>query len=159
MLNAEIQAHLEAGSSEVIGLVGADGRPYATRGWGMRVLDAQAGTVRVLVREVDLQPLGLSAGAEPDVAIALTATDVPTLFSLQLKGRLEAVEAAAAADVAIVERYCDQFIDDVVGIDHFSRELMDRWRPSGTMVACRIRVDELFGQTPGPDAGARLSRT
>jgi hypothetical protein len=160
MLNPEIQAHLEAGSAAVVGLVGLDDRPYATRGWGMDVIDADAGVVRLLMRAVDLVPLGYGPGDRPGVPVAVTASDVPTLFSIQLKGRLEAVEAAIDGDGARVDRYCDAFIDDVVGADRIRRQLMELWRPTGAMLACTIQVEELFAQTPGPDAGARLpSRT
>lgn len=157
-LTAEVQAHLEAGSAEVVGLVAPGGRPVATRGWGLDVLDAEVGRVRLLMRAVDLVPLGLAAGDRPDVPISVTASDVPTLFSVQLKGRLEAVDPPVETDPARVDRYCDGFLGDVVGVDRIRRDLMELWRPTGqALVACTILVEELFGQTPGPDAGARLA--
>lgn len=157
-LTAEIQAHLEAGSAEIVGFVTPAGRPYATRGWGLDVVDAAAGRVRLLLRAVDLVPVGLAPGDRPDVPIAVTASDVPTLFSIQLKGRLLAVDEPVASDPARVERYCDGFIGDVVGADRIRRSLMDLWRPTGeALAACTVQVEELFGQTPGPDAGARLA--
>lgn len=157
-LTAEVQAHLEAGSAEIVGLVAPSGRPFATRGWGLDVLDAAAGRVRLLVRAVDLVPVGLAPGDRPDVPISVTASDVPTLFSIQLKGRLAAVDPPVATDPARVDRYCDGFLGDVVGADRISRTLMELWRPTGQpLAACTIVVEELFGQTPGPDAGARLA--
>ena len=33
---------------------------------------------------------------------------------------------------------------------------MELWRPTEALVACTVQVEELFAQTPGPDAGARL---
>ena len=156
MLNPEVAAHFEAGSAEIVGFVTPDGRPYATRGWGIDVLDADAGLIRLLMRAVDLVPVGLGPGDRPDVPIAITASDVPTLFSIQIKGRLEAVDASVDGDPERVTRYCDAFIDDVVGADRIRRNLMELWRPTGPLVACTVRIDEQFAQTPGPDAGARL---
>ena len=157
-LTTEVQAHLEAGTAEIVGLVTPDGRPFATRGWGLDVVDAEAGRIRLIMRAVDLEPVGLGPGDRPDVPIAVTASHVPTLFSIQLKGRLEAVDASVTTDPARVDRYCDGFLGDVVGADRIRRDLMELWRPTGdVLVACTILVDELFGQTPGPDAGARLA--
>ena len=69
----------------------------------------------------------------PDVLtegrIAITATDVPTLRSLQLKGRIADVEPMTDDDLAKSEQYTDDFYDDIVSTDHIPRDLLERVRP------------------------------
>ena len=58
----------------------------------------------------------------PDVLtegrIAITATDVPTLRSLQLKGRIADVEPMTDDDLAKSEQYINDFYGDIVSTDH-----------------------------------------
>ncbi len=95
----------------------------------------------------------------PDVLtegrIAITATDVPTLRSLQLKGRIADVEPMTDDDLAKSEQYTNDFYDDIVSTDHIPRDLLERVRPR-EFVVCTVVVDELYDQTPGPRAGTSM---
>ncbi|MCU1371949.1 MAG: hypothetical protein JWO77_3143 [Ilumatobacteraceae bacterium] len=157
MLTDEARDLLEGGCALIIGLTKADGSPFATRGWGFDVEDP-ADTARVLVRAADLAALGVHVGDAPDVPIAVTAADVRTLASVQLKGRLARVTPSVEGDAERMDRYCDVFIDAIVEVDGIAREVGERWRHTDTVVRAWIRFEELFVQTPGPGAGASVAK-
>ena len=152
VLEAETARFLGDKAALIIGVVGADGRPFATRGWGLTVLDRATGESRVLIDVDDEERL---AHLEGGGRIAVTGSDVPTLRSCQVKGTVDGFDEVTAADLAHVEHYCDGYFGDIEAADHFPRHLLERHRPDG-FVACRFVVEDVFDQTPGPHAGAPM---
>ena len=144
---------LESGCSTIVGTVGPDGEPHASRGWGISVGGGDETTVRLVVDAADT--VGLRHLADRG-AIALTGGDVRTLHSVQLKGRSLGVEPATDADRARARRYCDEFFADIAQTDGTERDLLERLVPADYAV-CLVAVDEVFDQTPGPGAGAPLA--
>jgi hypothetical protein len=136
----------------IVGVVGASGRPLATRGWGLRAEGPDGTHFRLLVDADEADDLAhLASGG----AIAVTASDVPTLRSVQVKGHVLGIEPANRTDQVASERYCTGFFADVESSDHVPRYLLERLRPDA-LVALRLEVAEVFDQTPGPGAGSRL---
>jgi hypothetical protein len=133
--------------------VSDDGEPYATRGWGIDVLSPDATSLRVLLYANDERALALLA---PGRRIAITAGDVRTLASVQLKGVVERVEDGTSTHLERANRYCDDFFRDIEDIDGTRPELAERLRPNG-VVPIVVRIDERYDQTPGPGAGAEMS--
>jgi hypothetical protein len=157
VIEPETVAFLESGCAVIVGSVGADGEPRANRGWGITVLpDADDTKLRVRVL-VDASDPVVRENLERHGAIAVTAGNVRTLRSTQLKGHARAIEPATAADRDRAARYVAAFVGDVVETDRTPRELIERMVPAD-FVACVMEVDELYDQTPGPGAGARLER-
>lgn len=153
MFDADTTAFLESGCALIVGTAGPDNEPFATRGWGLTVTDAESGELRLLVAsndEVTLERLG--AGGR----IAITACDVKSLQSLQLKGRAERVETAGELDYARAERFYDDFFGTIEESDGTPRWKTERMIPVG-YAACVIVVDESYDQTPGPGAGSSMS--
>ncbi len=97
MLDGEMREALESGCSIVVGLLSAAGTPFATRAWGVDVLDGELGTARVLVGSGDLRRTGRAWEELPGSAIAVTSADVRTFRSIQLKGTVLRVEPATPA--------------------------------------------------------------
>ncbi len=152
VLTPEVVAFLETGCALIVGTVTADGAPHAGRGWGLTVVDRAEHRVRLLLDAADTRTLehaGLGG------AIAITGSDVPTLRSVQLKGRAEALEPATDADRFRAAAYCSDFYSDIVQSDRYERSLLESWTPLD-FVACTAITPELFDQTPGPQAGAPL---
>lgn len=148
-LDPDLVPFLESGCALVLGSVGPDGRPFASRGWGLDVLDADAGRIRVLV-VADERP---AAGT----VLAVTGTSVVTLRSMQMKGAVVEIEPTITdADLDRSARYRDEFLGDIVGSDGTPIELLSRMLPVGPLAAVQVVVDELFDQTPGPGAGASI---
>jgi hypothetical protein len=144
LLDASWRALFESGSAHIVAFVSDDGTPFATRGWGMRLAeDGDRGTILVATSDV--------RGSR----IAVTCTSVRTLRSAQVKGAIESVRAFEETDRPVLERYCDEFFDDVLEVDLISRTMMDRLVPD-ELVACTFTITEAYEQTPGPGAGRPL---
>jgi hypothetical protein len=143
---------LESGCALIVGTVDLDGLPEATRAWGARV-PAGGSRVRFLVNSDDDRSIdNLRTGG----AVALTATDVPTLKSVQVKGRAVLVENATEDDLETTRQYQAGFFEAVEATEGTPVALLSRLVPAAfTAVECT--VEELFDQTPGPTAGARLT--
>ena len=145
MFDGATTSFLLSGCSLIVGGLTPDGEPFATRGWGIRVVDPDEHRLRVVVGAADLARLAPGA-------LAVTGADVPTLRSLQLKGTVEAVDAPNEDDLVQHRSFCDQFFADVARTDGTARHLMERLVPVDLVVAV-FRVRHLFDQTPGPNAG------
>ncbi len=141
---------VQSGSAHIVALGDRNGDPFATRGWGAAFVDAKT-SVRVLLAP---EELALVASEHELIGrpIAFTATDVRSLVSAQLKGRIQTVEAAGDDDRAMFDAYRKDYYDAVLEVDFISRELMARTEP-GSVVACTFSIEEGFDQTPGPRAG------
>jgi hypothetical protein len=124
-----------------------------TRAWGLNIdVGHDPVTGRLLLAAEDTRAIEL---LEDGGRIAFTGTDVPTLRSLQVKGRGVRVESATDDDRARAQRYADAFFDDVIRVDRHAREALVRMLPID-YVAATVTVEEVFDQTPGPSAGARV---
>lgn len=144
----------ERGCALVVGTVGPDGAPYASRGWGLSLTPTTTGPVRLLLNAGDETTLAnLRRSDASGGRIAVTGADVVTLRSFQVKGRVTAVEPATDDDEAKADRYADEFFTDIEATDGTARVLTERLRPT-SYVACTVQVDEAYDQTPGPAAGA-----
>ena len=153
MFDPETQAFLHSGCGLLVATVSRDGEPHATRGWGLDIVELGPPTVvRVLLDADDERTLEHAAAGG---AMAITAANVLTLRSLQLKGRSQGLDAAE--------------------LGRAGRPLRPRLPPRcrarrprhlgdlqlvlpPTYVACMVSVAEMFDQTPGPGAGARTGR-
>lgn len=151
VFSRETVEFLQSGCGLLVAAVGADGTPRANRGFGLEVVADER--VRVLL-DADEQTT-LEYLAEHD-RIAINATSVPTYHSIQLKGRCTAIETATEADEARARHYCDDFFAEVVAVDGYDLALLERMTPA-CFVACTVHVEELYDQTPGPDAGASIT--
>jgi hypothetical protein len=152
VIDRQTKDFIEGGRALIVGTVDASGQPHATRGWGLHVVDADEGRVRVVLPGDD--PVTIE-NLRTTRRLALTATDVPTLASIQAKGRATAIEPSDAADRRRADRYRDAFFGDIHRVDGTPRALLDRLVPR-EYVACVAVVDEFYDQTPGPRAGARV---
>jgi hypothetical protein len=145
---------LHSGCALVIVTIGPDGAPHATRGWGLTVVDAASGLLRVLVQTDDTLTLeNIRAGA----AVAVTATSVPTFRSVQLKGRGHSVEEPTPQDRERQTDYTRQLVEDIRVTDGHAVDVLERWGRREA-VPCLIEVDTSFDQTPGPGAGTAIAR-
>jgi hypothetical protein len=151
MIDEATVRFLEGGCALIVGGVGPDGAPHATRGWGLDVLPGPDLSVRLLLAVDD--PL-VVRGGDGDL-LAITAADVMTLRSLQVKGRVQGVGPASAGDRARAARYCDAFFADITEADGTSRSVLSHLDP-GEYAACTVAIDRIFDQTPGPGAGAAV---
>jgi hypothetical protein len=153
VLDTDLIAFLESGCSTIVGMVTASGAPFATRGWGTKVLPGHPARLRLLVGAGALASLGRHPGDEETFAIAITGADVRSLRSFQVKGTARHLEAPDAGDLERSRAFCDAFFGDVAAVDGISAVLMQRLVPAD-LLACTVDVTDVFDQTPGPGAGA-----
>ncbi len=151
ILDESTVARLGGAAALLIGTVAPDGRPHGSRAWSASP-DADGATLRVVV-DADDERLVANLGAGGRVA--LTAANVSTLTSLQVKGRVRAVEEMTALDHAHREQRTDLFLTDVAETDRVPREILDPLVPARFLV-CLLEVDDVYDQTPGPAAGRAL---
>ncbi len=149
-LGPEQVALLEGGCALIVAYGEADGAPRATRAWGLRVLASDPARVRIVLDDADRARLARSGDR-----LAVTGADVRTLVSVQLKGRVAALDDADDADVERFEQYFDRFAADVRETDGTERWQLERLVPHA-FAATELDVDEVYDQTPGPGAGAAL---
>jgi hypothetical protein len=142
---------LASGSSLIVGLVRADGRPFVTRGWGLSMPTGDD-TATVLLGATEVAALGYPDGGARGSTIAVTVTEIRSLHALQVKGPIVSIALPTDEHLQRMADYCRQFVDAVAQIDKGSPVLLGRIVPDD-VVACSFTVRERYDQTPGPGAG------
>jgi hypothetical protein len=151
VIEPEVAELLESPCSLLVGTVSADGLPDAVRGWGAELLGPDR--VRVLLAaDADRALANLADGGR----IALTTTHFITAVSWQLKGVATSLEDAAAADRIRFDTYCSGCLQLLSVVQDTPEAVIARLLPTG-VVACEMLVEQVFDQTPGPGAGARIA--
>ena len=155
-LEPDVVTLLESDAIILVGTVAADGLPEASRAWGLTVrTDADPPEIRLLVPEASTRA---RENLEATGRIAVTATDVETLRSAQVKGRVVRFEPATAADARAHERSFAALSDALHRTDGTDPVLLQNMKP-GPLTAVIAIVEEVYDQTPGPAAGVRLAPT
>lgn len=152
MTSAQTRAHLGSGSSLVVGTVGDEGRPHASRAWGARFGDDDR-TVRILLDTADTQTI---ENLRQRPVVAVTGADVRTLESTQVKGVATDIDAANRTDESYAHRHREEFYRAIEEVDGTPLLLLDRLTPS-SLIAVTVEVRASFDQTPGPGAGTELA--
>jgi len=153
VIDDEVAGLVESGCVLTLGTVDADGSPEAARAWSAEVLPDRA-HLRVVVGAGTAFTVG---HLEARRRVALTATDVRTLRSVQVKGRVLAVEPETPADAARREQVVAEVSAAIVEVDGVPPGLVRRLLPSEHVVF-EMTAEEVYDQTPGPSAGCRVDR-
>lgn len=152
VIGSELRTHVAEGYAVVVATCDAGLRPQLARVWGLEI----APEGRALTFAVEAPPGSpMRANLAPGAAVALTATKPSTYRSTQIKGRLRRTWQPTDADLARAARHGEAFAENVleVGIDT-PRAL--RFVHDDVLVVVELEVQEVYDQTPGPAAGARL---
>jgi hypothetical protein len=151
VIEPDVAEQLESPCSLLVGSVSPEGVPEATRGWGIELLGPDR--LRVLLATNAARTLAnLARGGR----MALTTTHFATLVSWQLKGRVTSVEPATADDRIRYDAFCAGCVQILTQLEGTAEEVIWRLVPPG-IVACEMVVEQVFDQTPGPHAGARVA--
>jgi hypothetical protein len=157
IINAEMKAFLESGVSVVVGTRDVGLVPEIVRAWGP-IVSADRRSISLCV------PAATSARTLDNLStvgrIAVVFTLPTDLRSVQLKGKWIETSEANAVDLAAVERHREAFatLNDRIGMRRqiveifWNREL----ETSRDLMRLRFIPEQVFNQTPGPDAGSRL---
>lgn len=150
MVTNELETMLREGASIVVGTVDRDGAPRVARAWAL----SSAGPERVRVAVTADDPVLVSN--LDDGLVSVTAADVRTFHSIQLKGRVEVVEPPDDDDLTRFRQQSGSLLDAIHETDGNPLESLRRFLPND-IVMIEFTVDDTFDQTPGPEAGAPLA--
>lgn len=156
-MSTELKAFLESGVSVVVGTHDADLVPEITRAWGLLVSkDRKNISLCVPLATSHKTFDNLAGNGQMTVCCSL-----PTSYkTVQLKGQCLATAEPNRADVAAVERHREAFgrLNKRIGFSRRNSETF--WRreleTSPVLVKLRFVPEQIFDQTPGPDAGSSL---
>src|SRR5947209_10981177 len=141
----------DEGMSIFVGTVGSDGRPAGCRGIAVTSPD-QLKTVTVYV------PMATSRDVLTNIAankrLAIVGTYPPDHSTMQLKGTTTAVRLASDDEAEFLHYRIERFADilHAIGIPRRNARAINHW----PAFAIAMKVDEIFEQTPGPNAGMPL---
>ena len=152
-----LKTFIESGVSVVVGTRDMGLAPEIVRAWGP-VVSQDRRSVRLCIPQTagartldNLSNIG---------QIAVTFTLPTNLRSLQLKGTCIETTEPDAADLAAVERHREAFasLNERVGMPRIATETF--WKreleTSSLLVKLRFVPEQIFNQTPGPEAGSHL---
>lgn len=142
-------AMLTAGSGLVVGSVDDDGTPTAVRAWSAAITGP--GRLRVGVSSDDPELTDDYVGRW----VAVTAADVVSLTSVQMKGAIIKVEPPDGADLTLVTSQSEAFFAAIHETDGDSIDVLRRLLPE-RIAMIEIDVEQVFDQSPGPGAGAQI---
>jgi hypothetical protein len=151
VLDHRLKRCLEEGTSLLVGSVSAKGDPVCCRAVALTSHDDLA-TVTVYV------PMATSAETIANVAttrrLAVVATQPADHCATQLKGIAQATRLAREDEAPMIQKQLWSFgnVLGVLGIPPRVTRCLVYW----PAFAIDMRVEEIYDQTPGPKAGARL---
>jgi hypothetical protein len=156
-ISAELKAFLESGVSVVVGTRDADLVPEITRAWGLLVSKDRKSVSLCVPLATSHKTLDNLAG-NGQMAVCCS---LPTSYkTVQLKGQCIETADPSRADLAAVERHREAFgrLNQRIGFP--SQRSESFWRreleTSPVLVKLRFVPEQIFDQTPGPDAGSPL---
>lgn len=148
----DVAALLECGDVGIwIATANIEGIPQTTRSMGARVQRAPAKVWLFLPRDQSQRAL---ANARGGARLAATFVRIHDYRAIQVKGVIAGTRPCGDDDRAWPARYRDAFADanERVGMSRDVIASMTYW----PCVVVEVDVRELYAQTPGPNAGAKL---
>lgn len=146
-----VRRSLEGGTTVLVGSVSPHGVPSCCRGIAV-VSDDNMATLRVYV------PIAVSQDTIANIAttrrVAVSVTHPLDHASVQLKGTTRTARLADASEASFVASRLDEMshVLDSIGIPRHITRTMTYW----PAYAIEFDVEEIYEQTPGPNAGSRL---
>jgi hypothetical protein len=156
-IHRELKSFLEGGVSVVVGTRDADLVPEITRAWGLSVSKNRKSIALCVPLATSHKTLdNLAGNGQMTVCCSL-----PTSYkTVQLKGKCVKTADPSRADLAAVERHREAFcrLNKRIGIPHQRSEIFWKreFETSPALVKLRFVPEQIFDQTPGPDAGSAL---
>ena len=131
--------------------------PELVRAWGPRVSRDRTSVSLCVARAVSARTLG---NLEDNGRMAATFASPGNSTAIQIWGRCIQTGPARRQDLAAVESHREAFIDLNKGLGVPRAFIEALWQRelagSEQMVTVRFVAEQIFNQTPGPDAGSPL---
>lgn len=153
VLPADLVDFIESGVSILVGTRDASLRPEATRAVGAQVASDRAHVSVFLAERWAARTI---ADLEQTGVIAVGFSRMFDNYSIQLKGDGAVVREAGDADRLVPERWRAAYVEQLY-MGGIPRSLMSRIHVWPAKIVT-FAVGDIFVQTPGPGAGARLEQ-
>ena len=156
-LTAELDTFLERGASVMVGTRDSELVPELVRAWGPRISrDRRSVSVCVAMAASARTLENLRDNGRLAVTCALPLNS----NAIQMWGRCIGTRKAHRQDLSAVEAHRDTFarVNGALGIPRPFIEALCQRELAGSpvMVTIRFVAEQVFNQTPGPDAGSPL---
>jgi len=150
LISAELSAFIEKGVSILVGSRDAGLAPECLRAIGVQVESSSELTVFLPASTAQATVANLLDNGR----IAVCFSCIADHHTSQLKGRVLSIEIAGEESRPIVDRYRRAIAQELasVGLPQHITFRINHW----PCWAVRLRVDDHYDQTPGPDAGVRV---
>ncbi len=151
MIPDRIRCCLDTGTSIFVGTIGANRMPACCRAVAVRSDDGLA-TATVYVPMATSQEMLANLATTHQLAVVVTKPIEHS--SVQLKGVSTTARLARDDEEPFVRSRLEGLADtlDRLGVPRRATRAFNHW----PAFAIEMRVDDIFEQTPGPKAGARL---
>ena len=157
VLTAELQTFLAQGVSVMVGTRDADLVPELVRAWGPRISKDRRSVSVCVAKAGNARTL---ANLRDNGRLAVTCALPLNSKAIQLWGRCLGTSTANRQDLSAVQTHREAFahVNASLGVPRpFIEALWQReLAGSPAMVTIRFAAEQIFNQTPGPDAGSRL---
>lgn len=152
MLDAEVAAFVQGGVAAAAATRDEHLVPAFTRAWGPEV-SRDGRSLKLCVTA----PVGsrTRANLEANGALAVAFSPPTIARAVQLKGTVTSMREPTAEEVARAERHLDAFCAETEQVGH-PPDLPRRMFAASDLVTVVLPVDEVFDQSPGPNAGRPL---
>jgi hypothetical protein len=151
-ISEELAGFLQSGVSISIGTRDGNLAPNGTRAWAVTV-DGDRLHVTAFLSAKTAAPLLRDLQAHPEVALVF---DRPSdSRACQIKGTYLESRRGRAAERKEIDRQVGEFFTDLERIG-FPPKALAGWT-MWPVVAIRMRITDVFHQTPGPGAGERMT--
>ena len=153
----ELKAFIERGASVMVGTRDSELVPELVRAWGPRVSRDRKHISVCVAMAAGVKTIGnLRENDRVAVAFALPANS----NAIQVWGRCIGTGPAQRDDLAAVQQHRETFagVNKDIGVPPPFIEALWQRELAGSPVMVRIRfvTEQIFNQTPGPDAGSPL---
>ena len=151
LIDDETRALIEGPNSILVGTRSAELVPNAMRAWGGKVSE-DGHAIEVFI-DRPAAATGVS-NIHDNGRVSVCFTDITTNRSVQVKGRCVEVGDPQPGDWDTIDRQREGFTD-ICGMLGFPRHMIrNLW--STQVVKVRFIAEQVFNQTPGPNAGKSL---
>jgi predicted pyridoxine 5'-phosphate oxidase superfamily flavin-nucleotide-binding protein len=149
MLSDSLAERFEQALFGVLGTCDKQNVPRAHRIWAYQLTDDR-GHLRVFV-PVEFA-LGVAEAVEAGGRVSLGLVNGMTAEAFQYKGKAVALEQPTDADLARFQAYRDELFETLA--QFVGPEIRDRKEIAGPPhVVLKFQIEEVYNQTPGPNAG------
>ena len=156
-LPPEVETFIQRGVSVMLGTRDSELVPELVRAWGPRVSRDRTSVSLCVARAVSARTLG---NLEDNGRMAATFASPGNSTAIQIWGRCIETGPARRLDLEAVEAHRDAFVELNKGLGVPRAFIEALWQRelagSEQMVTVRFVAEQIFNQTPGPDAGSPL---